>query len=97
MGGVKPKWHDSIIPIGQNQAAYLNCREQGNALIERQFTAILKIGNDKRARVPYPGIEARSEFLDTGRLVGTNLVSVSALAIMRLLDFRPLLEFAIST
>ena len=89
MGGVKPKWHDSIIPIGQNQAAYLNCREQGNALIE--------IGNDKRARVPYPGIEARSEFLDTGRLVGTNPVSVSALAIMRLLDFRPLLEFAIST
>ncbi len=42
--------HDSIIRIGQDHTTleYLNCREQGNALIERQFTAILEIGNDKR-------------------------------------------------
>jgi hypothetical protein len=49
MGGVKPTWHDSIIPIGQNQTAWnvSTAGNRGNALIERQFTAILKIGNDK--------------------------------------------------
>jgi hypothetical protein len=53
MGGVKPTWHNSRFNHSDRSEPYyleyLNCREQGNALIERKFTAILKIGTEKRA------------------------------------------------
>jgi hypothetical protein len=52
MGGVKPTWHNSRFNHSDRSEPYyleyLNCREQGNALIERKFTAILKIGTEKR-------------------------------------------------
>ena len=52
MGGVKPTWHNSRFNHSDRSEPYyleyLNCREQGNALTERQVTAILRIGNDKR-------------------------------------------------
>ena len=52
MGGVKPTWHNSRFNHSDRSEPdcleNLNCREQGND-IERQFTAILKIGNDIRA------------------------------------------------
>jgi hypothetical protein len=51
MGGVKPTWHNSRFNHSDRSEPdcleYLNCREQGDGLIERQFTAILKIGNDQ--------------------------------------------------
>jgi hypothetical protein len=46
MGGVKPTWHDSRFNHS-DRLEYLNCREQGNALVERQFTVIFMLGNDK--------------------------------------------------
>ncbi len=53
MGGVKPTLYNSRFNHSDRSELgcleYLNCRESGNALIERQFTAILKIGHDKRA------------------------------------------------
>ncbi len=52
MGRVKPTWHNSRFDHSDRSEPYyleyLNCREQGKALIERQFTAIFKIGNEKR-------------------------------------------------
>jgi hypothetical protein len=55
MGGVNPAWHYSRFKRSDRPEPdcleYPYCREQVNALIERQFTAILKIDNDKRAGI----------------------------------------------
>ncbi len=72
MGGVKPTWHNLRFNHSDRSEPdcleYLNCREQRNARIERQFTAILKIGNDKRRSIRRCPDRCRFLVPDTGRL-----------------------------
>jgi hypothetical protein len=47
-------------------------------------TDVLKFSPDKRRRIP--GVEARSEFLDTGRLMGSDLsVVYSGIALLSMI------------